>query len=74
MGVHDGRLKIALRSPPADGKANKELVSLLASITGISKRAITIRRGLGAKKKEVLFEGVTLDFLAATLEISEGND
>ena len=29
MGIHDGRLKIQLSAPPADGQANKALVKFL---------------------------------------------
>ncbi|MFO7821489.1 MAG: DUF167 domain-containing protein [Lentisphaeria bacterium] len=29
-GIHDGRLKIRIQTPPSDGKANKELCRFLA--------------------------------------------
>jgi uncharacterized protein (TIGR00251 family) len=50
-----GKLKILLKNPPEDGKANKELVRLLSDKTGITQNSITIVRGLTTRKKRVAF-------------------
>ena len=42
----DGSLKIALKSPPVDGKANKELIKLLAQKFDVPKSEILIKYGL----------------------------
>jgi uncharacterized protein (TIGR00251 family) len=47
----DGSLTIRLKSPPVDGKANAELIKLLAKRYKVSKSQITIKTGLSAKQK-----------------------
>lgn len=50
-----GMLKICLKNPPEDGKANKELIKLLSEKTGIIQNDIVIVRGLTTRKKRVAF-------------------
>ena len=47
----DGTWIIRLKSPPVDGKANQELINLLAKHFQVSKKQITIKAGLSAKNK-----------------------
>jgi uncharacterized protein (TIGR00251 family) len=42
-----------LKSPPVDGKANKELVSLIARHLGCAKSAVSIRSGASGRIKLV---------------------
>ncbi len=49
----DGSLTVHLKSPPVDGKANKELVELLANKFEVSKSQIRIKSGLSSKTKWV---------------------
>ncbi|MFA5021809.1 MAG: DUF167 domain-containing protein [Patescibacteria group bacterium] len=48
-----GRLKIKLKSPAKEGKANKELVEILAKKFKVSKSQVEIIKGLTAKDKLV---------------------
>lgn len=43
----DGRevLRLKIKAPPVDGKANKHLVSLLSKLLGVPKSQIEIARG-----------------------------
>ncbi|MBW4663381.1 MAG: DUF167 domain-containing protein [Chroococcus sp. CMT-3BRIN-NPC107] len=50
----DGSLTISLKSPPVDGKANEELVKLLAKKFNIPKSKITIKLGLSSRQKLVV--------------------
>lgn len=43
-----------LKSAPVDGKANAELIALVAHHFGCTKAAITIKTGAGSKLKRVL--------------------
>lgn len=52
----DNRLKIYLKSKPKKGKANKELISLLASHFNISKGNIEIIKGEYARNKIIKIE------------------
>ncbi len=52
-----GSLKIYLKSPPEDGKANKELIEVLSKYFKVSKRNIEIIRGEYSRNKiiKILF-------------------
>jgi uncharacterized protein (TIGR00251 family) len=43
-----GELLICVKSPPIDGKANKELIKLLATKFKVAKSQVTIKSGLGS--------------------------
>jgi len=47
----DGSLNVYLKSPPVDGKANEELIKLLAIEFNVPKSSITIKLGLSSKQK-----------------------
>lgn len=49
----DGSLTIRLQSPPIDGKANQELIGLLAKQFKVPKSYIEIKSGLSSKNKVV---------------------
>ncbi|MBD3884691.1 DUF167 domain-containing protein [Phormidium tenue FACHB-886] len=49
----DGSLTAHLKSPPVDGKANEELVVLLAKSFGVPKSSVVIKSGLSARVKIV---------------------
>lgn len=59
IGIHNGALKVKLRSPPLDGRANEELIELLARQIGISKSRISLIAGDKSKNKIVFVEGLT---------------
>lgn len=58
VGVHDGRLKVALDAPPVDGKANDALVAFIAKILGRPKRDVTIVRGDRGRQKTLAVRSV----------------
>jgi uncharacterized protein (TIGR00251 family) len=47
----DGSLTVHLKSPPVDGKANKELIELLAEKFDVPKSKIRIKSGLSSRNK-----------------------
>ncbi|MEH2115261.1 DUF167 domain-containing protein [Nostoc sp.] len=47
----DGSLTVYLKSPPVDGKANEELIKLLADKFYIPKSHIRIKSGLFSRQK-----------------------
>jgi uncharacterized protein YggU (UPF0235/DUF167 family) len=51
--LEDGTFVAMLKAPPVDGKANAELVSLVARHFGASKSAVSIKAGAGARLKLV---------------------
>ena len=58
IGLYGDALKVKLTSPPVDGKANKELVELLAKECGIPKSAVEIVSGQSSKNKLVRITGI----------------
>lgn len=58
VGQYGEALKVRLTSPPVEGKANKELVEVLAREFGISKKDVEIISGQSSKNKIVRLTGV----------------
>ena len=54
---NDGAWLAQLKSPPVDGKANDELVALVARHFGCSKSAVSIKSGASGRTKLVRIEG-----------------
>ncbi len=60
VGVQDdGALKIRLTETPAGGRANEQLVALLAEILGVDTAQIEIVAGADKPNKIISVEGVT---------------
>lgn len=49
----DGSWRASLKSPPVDGKANAELIALLAKHFGCAKRDVEIKAGQSSRLKTV---------------------
>lgn len=47
----DGSLIVWLKSPPVDGKANAELIKLLADKFNVTKSQIRIKSGVSSRQK-----------------------
>lgn len=52
----DGVWLAQLKSPPVDGKANQELIALVARHFGCPKSSVTIKSGAGGRMKLVRVE------------------
>lgn len=52
-GVHGDAIKLKIKAPPVDGKANKEIISYLAEILNLSKKQISIKHGDTGRSKLV---------------------
>lgn len=52
-GLQGGRLKIRLCAPPVDGKANAQLLVLLAKAFGVARRDVEIDSGESSRLKRV---------------------
>jgi uncharacterized protein (TIGR00251 family) len=52
----DGTWTARIKSPPVDGKANDELIALVAAHHGRPRSAVTIRSGASARLKLVAVE------------------
>jgi uncharacterized protein (TIGR00251 family) len=69
VGAHGDRLKIAVRAPAVDGRANEAVLELLADALGLPRRALHIVSGANARNKRVLIKtdapGALIDSLRA---------
>jgi uncharacterized protein (TIGR00251 family) len=54
MGILDGRVKLALASPPVDGRANEELRRFFATLFEVSPSAVQLVGGEHSRDKRVL--------------------
>jgi len=50
-------LKIAVRAPPVDGKANDALLSVLAALLHVPRRDLTLAQGAAQRRKLVHVAG-----------------
>lgn len=58
-GEHDGNVKVNLKAPPVNGKANLECRRLLAKTLGVPCSRVRIVSGMRGKLKQVRVEGVS---------------
>ena len=49
--AEDGSFLAQLRSPPVDGKANEELIALVAGHFKVARSAVQLRRGASGRNK-----------------------
>mgnify|MGYP002623920059 FL=1 len=59
VGWVNGRLKVKVKAPAVEGKANAELLRFLAECFGVRPAAVTLVRGETARLKTVRIEGIT---------------
>ena len=60
-GLHGDALKIRLTSPPVEGKANRQLIEVLAREFGLKKGQIEVIGGSTSKMKTVLLRDLRDD-------------
>lgn len=73
VGVHGDSIKISVKSPPAEGRANEECIGLLADILGVPKRQITIKSGQQSRHKGIFIKGVAPEGVMSLLEKAKEN-
>ncbi len=61
VGEHDGSLKVSLKAPPVEGRANGECVALLAKALGVARSRVVIVSGARTKKKRIQVDGLTAE-------------
>jgi uncharacterized protein (TIGR00251 family) len=59
VGEHGDAIKIKLRAPAVEGKANAALRSFLAERLNISERAIVLERGKKSRDKVIRIDGLS---------------
>ncbi|MGL4370812.1 MAG: DUF167 domain-containing protein [Spirochaetota bacterium] len=59
--VQDSLIKVYLHSPPADGKANEECISLFSKALRVPRSCINIEKGEHGRHKRISIEGISAD-------------
>jgi uncharacterized protein len=60
-GQADGRLRVRVAAPAHEGKANVELVRLLAEVLAVPRSQVRITGGATGRRKRVHIQGITVD-------------
>jgi uncharacterized protein (TIGR00251 family) len=60
VGLHDGKLKLAITSPPVEGQANLQVIAFLAKLFRVPKSAIALESGSQGRSKRLTIAGITL--------------
>ncbi len=66
-GLMDGALKIRLRAPAVENRANEALVEFLSDLLKTAKSAVRIQSGAQSRLKRVEIRGVTRQQVLALL-------
>jgi uncharacterized protein (TIGR00251 family) len=74
LGEREGLFEVAVAAPPADGRANLELVRVLASALGVPKSSVELVRGGRARVKQVLVRGLASQLVSARLRAAVGSE
>ena len=69
LRVEDRGLVIGIGSPPEKGKANQELVEIMAEIAGVPRSAVSILRGASSRTKVVRVACANAKALAERLSV-----
>jgi uncharacterized protein (TIGR00251 family) len=56
LGTWNGHLKLGVRAPPEDGRANAELCALVAELVGLRPSAVSLLRGAASRQKVLRVE------------------
>ena len=60
-GVADGCLRVRVAAPAHEGKANAELVRLVAETLAVPRRQVVLATGVTGRRKLLRVHGVTLE-------------
>ena len=63
IGEHGGAIKIKLRAPAVEGKANAALIRFLAEQLGLPRQSIALERGHRSRDKLIRIDGLATEDL-----------
>ena len=58
IGEHEGAIKVKLRAPAVEGKANAALRCFLAENLNVAQHAVVLERGLRSRNKVIRINGL----------------
>lgn len=60
-------VKVRVKSAPVDGRANKEIIEVVADAFGLAKSRVAFKSGETSKTKRLMLSGVTVSQLQQML-------
>lgn len=66
-GLHGEAVKVAVTSPPVDGKANAAILTYLAELFGVAKRDVVLVTGQSSRQKTFQIAGKSMEDLRGCL-------
>ncbi|MBO5642390.1 MAG: DUF167 domain-containing protein [Kiritimatiellae bacterium] len=60
-------VKVRVKSAPVDGRANKEIIEVVADALGLAKSRVAFKSGETSKTKRLMLSGVTVSQLQQIL-------
>ena len=64
-GIHGDALKLKVRAPAREGKANRAVLDLLSDLLEVGKAQLEITSGHSSRSKRLLISGVTPEDIAS---------
>jgi uncharacterized protein len=68
-GAYNDQLKIKIKAPPVDGKANEAVIEFLSKLLDLPKRQIEFRKGEKSREKKVFVRGISIEEIRQKLKI-----
>lgn len=72
LGIHAGRLKVAVTATPEKGRANAAILDLLADRLGLKKSQVSLESGGTSTLKKALVRGISLEELRERIRVRSG--
>ena len=63
-GLHGDALKVKIKAPPEDGRANQELISFFAKLLEVPQSRVELASGASSRRKTLLVHGVSVEWVA----------
>jgi hypothetical protein len=67
-GVHDESLKLKVKAPPVDDRANRAVENLLAGLLELPRANVTVVGGRSSRRKRIAIEGASRQWVVDCLE------
>jgi hypothetical protein len=67
-GIRRGALLVRLAAPPVEGAANEALISFIATVFDVRRRAVTLLSGERRRDKRLAISGITPERIRESLE------
>ena len=67
-GVHDESLKVRVKAPPVDDRANRAVEKLLAGLLELPPANVTVVGGRSSRRKRIAIDGASREWVVDCLE------